>query len=312
MFSKFLNQIGVLQLSLYIILLFQNLNYCFCFLVDSSDATDLRCPPFTNNNKDTEDHIKFPNVQRQFIQLDATDKYQHLNYSAQLKSIDIATNEVNNEFEYMRNLKENNKYFVKSNYSNQKRDFNNSIECGESEINKICGDDSQEKHINDEQNTLYDDNVADFEDSMSNNDRDMMGTSCKSGNINLKRKRFNNIMDEANGMLKYKNNSICGDDLKSGFDCIKNFEDIRSRNCDGVQNDDYNRQNSVDGHNNRNNDDAGVNSNINYASSDDLNQTNSSEICDKGLSGSEDESTGIILIVNYKFISYIHISIIIK
>lgn len=109
----------------------------------------------------------------------------------------------------------------------------------------------------------------------------------------------------------YKNN--CGDMMMSNkFEYLSNFDGIRPRNIDEMQNcddphseTDYrqltnemnaNRGGSSGGGGGGNgggsSDDGGTNINVNYASSDDLNQTNTSEHDDKNLSGSDDESGG--------------------
>lgn len=94
----------------------------------------------------------------------------------------------------------------------------------------------------------------------------------------------------------YKNN--CGDMMQNKFDYLNNFDGIRPRNIDEMQVDatdaDY-RNMSSDMNSGRcggGSDDGAANINVNYASSDDLNQTNTSELDDKNLSGSDDESGG--------------------
>lgn len=99
---------------------------------------------------------------------------------------------------------------------------------------------------------------------------------------------------------------------RTKFDYLNSFDAIRPRNIDEMQNDEHQRL--IDGSNNDyrvnvtndnnqercggggSSDDNGTNINVNYASSDDLNQTNTSEHDDKNLSGSDDESGG-----NYLF-----------
>ena len=120
----------------------------------------------------------------------------------------------------------------------------------------------------------------------------------------------------------YKNN--CGDMMMSNkFEYLSNFDGIRPRNIDEMQNcDDQHRlggdsdtdyrQLANEMNANRcgggggggggngggggSSDDGGTNINVNYASSDDLNQTNTSEHDDKNLSGSDDESGGKCLL----------------
>lgn len=207
----------------------------------------------------------------------------------------------------MRSLKENNKYFVDATgvggyVSQQNRDFFNLNDCGTPTgnnvnvigglLDKVSGGSS----TSDELGHHYTDNVNEIDESS-------IKDSCKT--VGSKRKRFededstgNMMMTDSNSVLKYKNNSA-------------DYIGIRARNCDNVQNEEYNRLNASEEHNSRIIEDGGGgggggsggagsgsvggSGNVNYASSDDLNQTNSSEHGgEKGvLSGSDDESTGI-------------------
>lgn len=224
-----------------------------------------------------------------FNHLEPIDKYHQLNYSAHLKNIDLTSADSGTNLEYVRNLKENNKYVIDPNsaYGGANREFCNLNEC----INNGATD----KESN-ESGHLYDDNVNEFDDSLSNNgdnSKELIDTNT------TKRQRFDDIND-MNGMLKYKNN---GDGTIKGstFDYMKSFEGIRARNFDDIQNDEHQRLmpgsgeyrlNATSDELNRNCDENGASASVNYASSDDLNQTNSSDHGDKVLSGSDDESNG--------------------
>lgn len=225
-----------------------------------------------------------------FNHLEPVDKYHQLNYSAHLKNIDLTSVDSGTNLEYVRNLKENNKYVIDPNnaYGNANREFCNLNEC--------LNNGTTDKESN-ESGHLYDDNVNEFDDSLSNNgdnSKELIDT-----NNSTKRPRFDEIND-MNGMLKYKNNSD-GTIKGSSFDYMKSFEGIRARNFDDIQNDDHQRLlpgsgeyrlNAPSDELNRNCDENGASASVNYASSDDLNQTNSSDHGDKVLSGSEDESNG--------------------
>ncbi len=224
-----------------------------------------------------------------FNHLEPVDKYHQLNYSTHLKNIDLTSVDSSSSLEYVRNLKENNKYIIDANsgYGGGNREFCNLNEC----VNNGVVTDKESN----ESGHLYDENVNEFDDSLSNhgdNSKELIDTNS------TKRQRFDDIND-MNGMLKYKNN---GDGTKgSSFDYMKSFEGIRARNFDDIQNDEHQRMlpnsgdyrlNATSDELNRNCDENGASGNVNYASSDDLNQTNSSDHGDKILSGSEDESNG--------------------
>lgn len=250
---------------------------------NESNATDLRCAALNNLLGSDNQMLTKPH----FNHLEPADKYHQLNYSAHLKNIDLTSVDTGTNLEYVRNLKENNKFFIDSNsvaYGNANREYCNLNDC----VNNGVTD----KESN-ESGHLYDENVNEFDDSLSNN-----GDSSKEliDNSSTKRQRFDDIND-MNGMLKYKNN---GDGTKgSSFDYMKSFEGIRARSFDDIQNDEHQRLlpgsgeyrlNATSDELNRNCDENGASAN--YASSDDLNQTNSSDHGDKVLSGSEDESNG--------------------
>ncbi|XP_037034880.1 retinal homeobox protein Rx isoform X2 [Bradysia coprophila] len=253
--------------------------------IDGNDpnATDLRCAAL-NNLIGTDNQML---TKTHFNHLEPVDKYHQLNYSAHLKNIDLTSSDSGTNLEYVRNLKENNKYVIDPNnaYGSANREFCNLNEC----LNNGATD----KESN-ESGHLYDDNVNEFDDSLSNNgdnSKELIDTNS------TKRQRFDEIND-MNGMLKYKNNGD-GTIKGSSFDYMKSFEGIRARNFDDIQNDEHQRLlpgsgeyrlNATSDELNRNCDENGASASVNYASSDDLNQTNSSDHGDKVLSGSEDES----------------------
>lgn len=268
------NQPSVIKKSTKTILLFAG---------NESNA-NLRCAAL-NNLLGTDNQML---TKTHFNHLEPVDKYHQLNYSAHLKNIDISSVDGSNNLEYVRNLKENNKYFIDSNsaYGSANREFCNLNECVNNGVTDKDGNESGH---------LFDENVNEFDDSLSNNgdnSKELIDTN------NTKRQRFDEIND-MNGMLKYKNN---GDGTKgSNFDYMKNFDGIRARNFDDIQNDEHQRLlpssgeyrvNPTSDELNRSCDENGASANVNYASSDDLNQTNSSDHGDKVLSGSEDESNG--------------------
>lgn len=290
-----------------------------------------------------------------FNHLDAVDKY-HLNYTAHLKNIDLSTLDshnsaaaaaaaaavVANELEYVRNLKENNKYFIDSSNSNSAGNYNNtnssnnrvfcnlneSANGGTPSTDKPNDDHHQHQHTQHlhphhhhqqqhpmqqqqqqqqppHHHQMYDESVIEFDDSMSNNGDNSKDLTPTSGGGGGKRKHFDHDLDDG-AMLKYKNNS---DAIKNSYEYLKNFEGIRARNFDEIQSDEhhsvhqqrmlnsseYNRINAGSDEPNRLGEDAGANTNVNYASSDDLNPTNSSEHGgEKAMSGSDDESSGRI------------------
>lgn len=243
-------------------------------------------------------------------QLDA-DKY-NLNYAAHLKHIDISSLDVSsaNELEYVRNLKENNKYFVESttNYAQVPPTPTQSVHRGEQysssgipNHNGLGAEDKTDESQQRLQHGYTDDNVIEFEDSMSNN-----GDSGKESSGTGKRKRFDDMDAAAEMQLKYK--GVDMGKVANSFEYMKSFDGIRARNFEDIQNEEQQQQHhrmmngTVSGggagsgvgsdyreeHGNRVIDE----SNVNYASSDDLNlTTNSSDHGEKAMSGSDDEST---------------------
>lgn len=173
-----------------------------------------------------------------------------------------------------------------------------------------------------DKNMVANDNYGgDYEDAASlngDNGKDYL-VSSSSGNVNGDRynrhpkRKHGKDMDASVDMdnnkvfyQMYKNN--CGEAAAmpaNKFDYMTHFDGIRARSIGDMQNDDQHSVNNVsdgdyrinvtDDMSNRcsaSSDDNGANINVNYASSDDLNQTNTSEHDDKNLSGSDDEGGG--------------------
>lgn len=158
--------------------------------------------------------------------------------------------------------------------------------------NNQIGNNSTDKQNH---NTSHESYANDYDDSISmngDNSKDYLVTSSGGSGNSDHIKSHRNIK-------------------RTKFDYLNSFDAIRPRNVDEMQNDEHQRL--TDGSNNDyrvnisndnnqercggggSSDDNGTNINVNYASSDDLNQTNTSEHDDKNLSGSDDESGG-----NYK------------
>lgn len=135
----------------------------------------------------------------------------------------------------------------------------------------------------------------DYDDSVSmngDNSKDYLVTSSGGSSGNSEQNKSHRINAKRNKYTDYATNFDSG---------------IRPRNLDEMQNDEHHQQRLVDdtNHDYRVNvtddnntdrcgsDDNRTNINVNYASSEDLNQTNTSEHDDKNLSGSDDESGGL-------------------
>lgn len=143
-------------------------------------------------------------------------------------------------------------------------------------------------------NTSHDSYANDYDDSISmngDNSKDYLVTSSGGSGNSDHIKPHRNV------------------NKRTKFDYLNSFDAIRPRNIDEMQNDEHHRlitdatnnDYRVNATNDNNqercggggsSDDNGTNINVNYASSDDLNQTNTSEHDDKNLSGSDDESGG--------------------
>lgn len=235
------------------------------------------------------------------------------------------------DFDYSPNaagsLKEHKSYFMEKSYYNSDQrnrpcDSYGSGGGGGGSIDGSNGNIGSISNANDKNNHSHHEN--DFDESISMNGDNYLVSS--SGNVsntdnnrlnstthrNAKRKHAkddSNAEGDNNSVFHkmYKNN--CGDIMQSKFEYLSSFDGIRPRNIDEMQNDDHHRM--VDGSDNDyrsmsgdlnanrgvgggngSSDDGATNINVNYASSDDLNQTNTSEHDDKNLSGSDDESGG--------------------
>lgn len=231
------------------------------------------------------------------------------------------------EYDYIQNksatatavLKEHKSYFMEKSYYNSDQRTRPCDSYGVDGSNGSNGSNATAAATtaNDENNHSHEN---DFDESISMNGDNYLVTSSGTANNtdnnrhnsthrNAKRKHAKDdagVNNDNNSVFHkmYKNN--CGDIMQNKFDYLSNFDGIRPRNIDEMQNDDHHRM--VDGSDGdyRNNgnemntnrcgggssDDGATNINVNYASSDDLNQTNTSEHDDKILSGSDDESGG--------------------
>lgn len=133
-------------------------------------------------------------------------------------------------------------------------------------------------------NHISEENVDDFDDSISNGEEIVKDLSPVGGGIGaavacLKRKHYDDVDVGTN---------------KTNYDYMKNFDGIRARSFEEIQNDELKHQRMMTGSqeyrieetNKTIDESCGTN---NYASSEDLNQTNSSEQGEKITSGSDDE-----------------------
>lgn len=175
----------------------------------------------------------------------------------------------------------------------------------------------------DKSSAAHDNYAADYDDAGSSNgdsNKDYL-VSSSSGSVNgdrfgathrsLRRKHGKDDgpvdMDNNKVFYKmYKNN--CGEAATippTKFDYMNTFDGIRARSIGDMQTDDQHSGNNASDNDYRINvtddmtnrcsassDDNGANINVNYASSDDLNQTNTSEHDDKNMSGSDDDGGG--------------------
>lgn len=233
------------------------------------------------------------------------------------------------DYDYTQNtaLKEHKSYFMEKSYYNSDQrnracdsygDIDGSNGSIGPNVNTTPNDKTNHSHEND-----FDETVP------MNGDNYLVSSSGGGGVNNTDNNRHNSThrgakrkhaKDDAGGdndnntvfHKMYKNN--CGDMMSNKFEYLSNFDGIRPRNIDEMQNDDHHRMadgsdtdyRNMSGEMNSNrcgggggggggggsSDDGGANINVNYASSDDLNQTNTSEHDDKNLSGSDDESGG--------------------
>ncbi|XP_055315481.1 retinal homeobox protein Rx [Sitodiplosis mosellana] len=233
------------------------------------------------------------------------------------------TGPVNADYDYSQNvaaLKEHKSYFMEKSYYNSDQRNRPCIDSysGGGGDGGGGGVDGNNGNIGTNVNTTANDknnhsHENDFDESVSmNGDNYLVSSSGNTDNNrlnsihrNTKRKHAKDDAgaDSDNNSVfhkMYKNN--CGDIMQNKFEYLSNFDGIRPRNIDEMQNDDHRisdgdyRNISSELNANRcgagggGSDDGATNINVNYASSDDLNQTNTSEHDDKNLSGSEDES----------------------
>lgn len=277
---------------------------------------DLRCD--TLKRIKTTDNQQF-STKDHFHQLEA-DKCQSGNIT--LKSLDASPFNGSSaiDYEYSRSLKEHKQYFV--DHATNRRPCDPYAMNGDKMANH-----SHEGFVTDYDDaiSMNGDNSKDYIVSSSgaatgagiNNNSDNGRTNHR----NAKRKHLNDNSgdgDNGNAIHKiYKNN--CGDAaamMPNKFDYMNNFDGgIRPRSFDEMQNDEHQRMieaaeneyrvgagagpSSDDMNGGRCTDDTNGNIiNVNYASSDDLNQTNTSEHDDKNLSGSDDETGGKLFSLN--------------
>lgn len=285
-------------------------------------VNDLRCD--TLKRIKTTDNQQF-STKDHFHQLEA-DKCQSGNIT--LKSLDASSFNGSpggaGEYEYSRSLKEHKQYFID-------HTTNRRPPCDPYGINgdKLVNH-SHEGFVTDYDDavSLNGDNSKDYIVSSSGGGggAPTMNNNSDSGRTishrSAKRKHLNENAagdgDNGNAIHKiYKTN--CGDAtamMSNKFDYMNNFDGaIRPRSFDEMQNDEHQRMieaadneyrvgagtgpSADDMNGGRCPDDNNGNMiNVNYASSDDLNQTNTSEHDDKNLSGSDDESGGKSLTSN--------------
>lgn len=192
----------------------------------------------------------------------------------------------------------------------------NSNTMANANANANAGDKNNHSHENDfdESVSMNGDNyLVSSSGSVSNTDNNRLHSTHR--NAKRKHAKDDTAGDSDNNSVfhkMYKNS--CGDMMQNKFEYLSNFDGIRPRNIDEMQNEDHHHRmgdgsdadyRNMSGDMNANrcgagSDDGGggggsTNINVNYASSDDLNQTNNSEHDDKNLSGSDDESGGNFL-----------------
>lgn len=272
---------------------------------------DLRCD--TLKRIKTTDNQQF-STKEHFNQLEA-DKCQSGNIT--LKSLDGSSFNGSSavEYEYNRSLKEHKQYFI--DHATNRRPCDPYAMNGDKMANH-----SHEGFVTD-----YDDAISmngdNSKDYIVSSSGGATGTSInnnsdngRTNHRNAKRKHLNDNGgdgDNGNAIHKiYKNN--CGDTaaiMPNKFDYMNNFDGgIRPRSFDEMQNEEHKRMieaaeneyrvgggagpssDGMNGGGRCTDDNNGNIINVNYASSDDLNQTNTSEHDDKNLSGSDDETGG--------------------
>lgn len=288
---------------------------------------DLRCD--TLKRIKTTDNQQF-STKEHFHQLEA-DKCQSGNIT--LKSLDASPFNGSSvgDYEYSRSLKEHKQYFL--DHATNRRACDPYAINGDKVVNH-----SHEGFVTDYDDaiSMNGDNSKDYIVSssgggggsagnggtaMNNNNNSDNG---RTNHRNAKRKHLNangNDGDGGNAIHKMYKKNNCGDSaamMPNKFDYMNNFDGgIRPRSFDEMQNEEHQRMieaaeneyrvgggagpSSDDINGGRCSDDNNGNMiNVNYASSDDLNQTNTSEHDEKNLSGSDDESGGKVYLLSLK------------
>lgn len=198
-----------------------------------------------------------------------TEKYQ-ANYVSHLKNLDAiafdSTSIINQEFDYVRQIKENKHYFIDSNYGNNRENHHQQHHHHQQQLQQ-----QQQQHCDaydcdktiDKNNgqQMHDGYANDYDDSLSmsgDNSKDLLVTSSVSGGRTirtnadgagggaLKRKHYDDIIVDSNDNNDihkiYK--SSCGDATAMGqnkFDYMKSFDSIRPRNIEEIQSDEHHR-----------------------------------------------------------------------
>uniref|UniRef100_A0A336MUE8 CSON006305 protein n=2 Tax=Culicoides sonorensis TaxID=179676 RepID=A0A336MUE8_CULSO len=193
---------------------------------------------------------------------------------------------------YMRNLKESNKYFLDANYRNYCKNIqeiqSNANNLGLAKMFSSPNNDNESQSHMIPNNSNHDDNSTsqDLTDLSPNNQTNKESDSNNYHYLQSQSQQQQMLLNNGESAEK----SIKSNNYGS---YMKNFDQIRARQLDEMQNncDMSNHELGSSGNNGNNNgklmDD--TNEMRNYASSDDLNQTMSSERDDKLGSGSEDE-----------------------
>lgn len=215
------------------------------------------------------------------------------------------------EYDYNRSAKEHRQYFI---------DHMNRRIC---DPYGIANNNTEKLNNSQDAGSL----ISDYDDSISingDNSKDFVmsyggggvsgsGTDADGNRLvrNHKRKHSTENTIDSDVTTKIYKNSINDvmQTMPNKFDYMNNFDgNIRARNFEEIQNDehhrmiggatenDYRNSNSgtttINDDSRCNDDNNGNHINVNYASSDDLNQTNTSEHDDKNMSGSDDENGG--------------------
>lgn len=193
---------------------------------------------------------------------------------------------------YMRNLKESNKYFLDANYRNYCKNIQEIQSNASLGLAKMFSSPSHQS-TKDYDETIPSTQMMPNDDSTS----DLTDLSPKNGeSTNIDTENYHYLQSSSSSL----NNESAEKSIKSNnYGYVKNFDTIRARQLDEMQNNcDMNNHHQESGNNNNNSssnklgnvvDECSSNEMRNYASSDDLNQTMSSERDDKMGSGSDDE-----------------------